>query len=201
MINTSEDHAASRKFVALFVLDPAADRLVPARSYLAQSYLYKRALTGKCNNLPQGSEQENLTDYVAQLIMEYVGVIPSLRERRRVRNEMLRSQLIPKRTILGRSESMVCTTGNGCVTMLGWIDSLLIDGEQDRLLNHPFPIRREEFDRPEKRLNALNYPPKEVGRGLSETLSIPSDDLDPKPFIDTLEERKEQINADLDKMV
>jgi hypothetical protein len=39
MVNTSQAHPASRKFVALFVMDPAAERLVPARAQLAHAYL------------------------------------------------------------------------------------------------------------------------------------------------------------------
>jgi len=46
----------------------------------------------------------------------------------------------------------------------------------------------------------LNYPPQDVGRGLSETLSIPSDDLEEMAlFYDTAGRRKEQLNADFDK--
>jgi hypothetical protein len=48
-------------------------------------------------------------------------------------------------------------------------------------------------------VNALNFPPKEVGRGLSETLSIPSDDLDMPSFFDTMDVRNE-LNADFDRM-
>jgi hypothetical protein len=201
MINTSQQHASSRQFVALFVLDPAAERLVPSRCHLAHSYLFKRALTGKCGPLcGDDAPQDALPETVARLVMEYVGIVPSAEMRRFTRNELLRSQLIPKH-FLGRSESMVCSTGNGCVTMIGWIDSLLKNDECSRgefYWDRP----REEFVKPERRFNAMNFPPNGVGRGLSETLSVPSDDLAERyaSFIDTLDELNEKLNADMEKM-
>ena len=199
MVNTTQDRSASRKFVALFIMDPAAERLVPARSHLAHSYLYRRALTGKCGLLSKDSSADSLPSTVAQEIMEYLGLVPSTKERRRTRNELLHSQLLPKHT-LGQSDQLVCTTGNGCVTMIGWIDSLLIDHQIDFKSKHRHLGSMGEFDKAEKRVNALNFPSKEVGRGLSETLSIRSDDLNFPSFYDTLAERKEQLNADSDKM-
>lgn len=162
MVNTSQLHPASRKFVALFVMDPAAKCLVPARCHLAHAYLYKRALTGESRAFPSDAPQDHFPEAAAQLVMEYLGIVPSVQERRLTRNEMLRSQLIPKH-FFGASESKVCSTGNGCLTMIGWIDSLLTDGERDRRISI-----RDNFAKPTARINALNFPPTEVGRGLSE---------------------------------
>jgi len=200
MVNVSQEKSASRNFVALFVMDPAAERLVPARCHLAHSYLYKHALTGKCGMFPSDAHQDSLPAAVAELVMEFLGIVPSVAERRRTRNEMLRSQLIPKHS-LGASKSLVCSTGNGCLTMIGWIDSLLKDHTKDLKVNGGvFERNDNKFEKPEKRANALNFPPQKVGRGLSETLSIPSDDLNLADFYDTLDERNVQLNADFDKM-
>merc|ERR1712008_118186 len=191
-LNTSQQHPASRKFVALFVLDPAADRLVPARCHLARPYLFKRVLSGQCGLLPNSGTPPNV---FAQLVMEYLGIIPSIEQRRCIRNDMLRSQLIPNH-FLGASEGMVCSTGNGCLTMIGWIDSLLTKGG---LRMH---ASGDDFAKPEARINALNFPPKGVGRGLSEMLSIPSTDLENvDSFIDTLNDRNQKLDAGMEKMM
>jgi hypothetical protein len=200
MINTSQQRAASRKFVALFVLDPAAERLVPSSWHLAHSYLYKRALTGTCAPLCENdAPQHALPETVATLIMEYLGIVPSAEMRRFTRNELLRSQLTPKH-FLGRSDSMVCSTGNGCLTMIGWIDSLLKNDERSRDKHWTTPD--EVLGKPERRFNAMNFPPNGVGRGLSETLSVPSDDLAERygSFMDTLDELNEKLNVDMEKM-
>eukprot|EP00529_Nitzschia_sp_RCC80_P017733 CAMPEP_0113443108 /NCGR_PEP_ID=MMETSP0014_2-20120614/1963_1 /TAXON_ID=2857 /ORGANISM="Nitzschia sp." /LENGTH=846 /DNA_ID=CAMNT_0000334043 /DNA_START=210 /DNA_END=2750 /DNA_ORIENTATION=+ /assembly_acc=CAM_ASM_000159 len=199
MVNTSTERPASRNFVALFVMDPAAKRLVPSAAHLARSYLYKRSLTGKCMNFPRDTSSESMPEAVAELVMEFLGIIPSLLQRRATRNELLRSQLIPKQT-LGRSREMVCTTGNGCLTMIGWIDSLLTDHRHRPENQSNERYDDIEFKKAENRIDALNYPPQDVGRGLSETLSIPSDDLEEMAmFYDTAGRRNEQLNDDLDK--
>ena len=74
--------------------------------------------------------------------------------------------------------------------MIGWIDNLLKSEESD--------LEREDdelmFDY--KRIKALNVPPTKVGRGLSETLSIPSEDLESTfNFITTLDEMKETLEC------
>ena len=48
-------------------------------------------------------------------------------------------QLMPKH-FLGASDSMVCSTGNGCLTMIGWVDSLLMDHARDRRMNEAVGI-------------------------------------------------------------
>lgn len=156
MVNTSENRAASRKFVALFVMDPAAERLVPARSHLAESHLYSRALAGKCCALPDDAHRDGLPQTAVTLIMEYLNIVPSLKQRRSTRNAMLRSQLIPKQS-LGDSQSMVCTTGNGCVTMIGWVDSMLKEGELENYETDPY-LRDDSFDKPSTRINGRCFP-------------------------------------------
>jgi len=86
-------------------MDPAAERLVPARAHLANSYLYHRALTS-----PSQDQARSLPDTAAENILEYLGIVPSIQERRSTRNAMLKSQLLPKHR-LGGSETMVCGTG------------------------------------------------------------------------------------------
>ena len=80
--------------------------------------------------------------------------------------------------------------------MIGWIDSLLKNDERSRRW------RNDEFEKPGRRFNAMNFPPNGVGRGLSETLSVPSDDLEERygAFIDALDEHNEKLNADMEKM-
>ena len=91
MVNTSQTHAASRKFVALFILDPAADRLVPAKSHLAHPYMFTRALTGSCPLLDGATGC--LPVDAASLVLEYLGIVPSEKQRRLTRNAMLKSQV------------------------------------------------------------------------------------------------------------
>ena len=61
------------------------------------------------------------------------GLYQTLAQRRRRRNQLLREQLQPQ----GRFDTYnhgvgsVYATGNGCFTMIGWIDSML-DGTDDR---------------------------------------------------------------------
>eukprot|EP00978_Attheya_sp_CCMP212_P024002 scaffold74699_cov49-Attheya_sp.AAC.2 len=187
MVNTSQHRIANRKCVALFVLDPSSDRLVPARSHLARSYWHQRSLTGRCDLLKQGDGGDggHLPENAATLILEYMGVVFSMEERQWMRNEMLRSQLVPK-SHLGVSESLLCNTGNDGVAMIGWIDNLL---KKHDTQNHRNPDIR--FDKTKSRINALNMPPSTVGRGLSETLSTSSDDLNFDDFLDTIEDLKD----------
>ena len=52
--------------------------------------------------------------------------------------------------------------------MIGWIDHILEDDSDVH----------DEFQRnSRKRTMALNNTPRQIGRGISETLSIPTDDL------------------------
>ena len=176
MVNTSTEHSASRDFVVLFILDPASDPLVPARCHLAQPFLYERLITGI---VPRKSADNGVDDDdnletlglcrdSARLILEFMGLVPSLRARRQVRNALLLSQLQPKGR-LGSSMAPVACTGNGCFTMIGWLNSMLLHDADDRASS--------KFSRAELRTRGLNMPPRQVGRGLSETLSVPSSQL------------------------
>ena len=87
--------------------------------------------------------------------------------------------------------------------MIGWIDSMLTDGERESASKRGYDWGSSMFVKAKARMNALNYPPSEVGRGLSETLSIPSEDLNDtfEPFIDTVDGRLVTMNADFDNMI
>lgn len=75
--------------------------------------------------------------------------------------------------------------------MIGWFDNLSVSEPQD----HMFYRRSHDFARPIARLNALNFPPNEVGRGLSETLSIPTGDLDFGRFANATKAMKETFDT------
>lgn len=162
MVNNGTTPAA-REFVALFIMDPASEPLVPARCHLANPYLYQRALCG-----PRSNERNALlTRGVAHLILEFTGVVSSTAARKRLRNQLMRKQLQPRGQI-GYDGGRVCCLGNGCFQMIGWIDQILgID-----------PDTYDEEVNAAKRSLALNNAPQQIGRGLSETLSIPTADLE-----------------------
>jgi len=190
--NLSTEHAASRDFVALFVIDPAMP-LVPARCHLARPYLFARALSGfvnrKCtigHKKDRGCGDDDsvngplqLDSDSACLILEFLGIVPTPKIRCQIRNELLRSQLKP-RGYVGSSQC-VYSTGNGCFSMIGWIDNMLEESSDD---GQGYVARTK----------ALNVPPKEVGRGLSETLSIPSDDLNAVLDLETFSYKVTQEN-------
>lgn len=165
MINTSKTQPASRDFVALFVLDPAADPLVPAQSHLARSYLYERCLMG-----PMVRDDLRLIREPSRLILEFMGIAEPLKHREQQRLHLLKSQLQPSGHIRGCSDR-VYSTGNGCATMIGWVQSML---EEQLCGNDNI---KECFPETDKRLRALNVPPSQLGRGISETLSIETDEL------------------------
>lgn len=181
MINTSSDAEASRDFVALFVMDPAAPALVPARCHLANRYIYEQTLKGLClstdqlasagekHSLDGASPQVFLSDRPLDLVLEYAGIQPSLQARRATRNRLLHSQLKPRGEI-GYDSTKVYMTGNGCFTMIGWLDRML-----DPL--DPFTEENARETEYPRHTWGLNRAPEKLGRGLSETLSIPSSDL------------------------
>mmetsp|Transcript_15319 Transcript_15319/g.22732 ORF Transcript_15319/g.22732 Transcript_15319/m.22732 type:complete len:648 (-) Transcript_15319:72-2015(-) len=190
--NLSTEHAASRDFVALFVIDPAMP-LVPARCHLARPYLFARALSGfvnrkctighkkdrGCGDDDHVNDPLQLDSDSACLILEFLGIVPAPKIRRQIRNKLLRSQLKP-RGYVGSSQC-VYSTGNGCFSMIGWIDNMLEESSDD---GQGYVARTK----------ALNVPPKEVGRGLSETLSIPSDDLNAVLDLETFSYKVTQEN-------
>jgi hypothetical protein len=54
---------------------------------------------------------------------------------------------------LGLSQSMICSTGNGCLTMIGWIDNILIDDETERERNEA-SLREDRSKKPKARIIA-----------------------------------------------
>jgi hypothetical protein len=59
--------------------------------------------------------------------------------------------------------------------MIGWLDSLLEDGTDD--WEDAMGLDPGEADSKQRWLRALSLPPRAVGRGMSEALSLGSDEL------------------------
>ncbi|CAE7029237.1 Cog5 [Symbiodinium sp. CCMP2592] len=158
MKNTGKTEA-SRDFVALFVLDPSAPALLPARSILATPHLLTRTLAPA--KIPISGIQK---------LLEFLGVSLSDVMQKMQRNQLLSEQLKPSGQFANGGD--VYTTGNGCFTMIGWLHKLLepID-ESGRFLDE-WPERNPKGF--ERRLKALNLPPEGSNRGLSEVLSLPT---------------------------
>ena len=134
MINTSTQASASRDFVALFVLDPASRPLVPARIHQAKPAAITRTLAQwsvkvQQNGYDDDGDSRDLPADPIQLILEFAGVIPSAQSRVSTRNKLLRSQLKP-RAHLTASGKPVCSIGNGCFSMIGWLDDMLAEDDQ-----------------------------------------------------------------------
>ena len=145
---------ASRDFVALFVLDPSAPALLPARSVLAEPHLLKRTLA------PAG-----IPISAFQNLLEFLGISQTDAMRKMQRNQLLCEQLKPSGEFANGGN--VFATGNGCFTMIGWLHKLLEhhgDPESFRKCN----------PRGFERLRALNLAPQGSDRGLSELLSLPT---------------------------
>jgi len=147
---------ASRDFVALFVLDPSAPALLPARSILAGPHLLRRTLS-----------PAKIPALAIQKVLEYLGVSHTDVMLKMQRNQLLSEQLKPS----GRFASFgnLYATGNGCYTMIGWLHKLLEDGDQTAE-----PPLRECNLQGFQRLEALNLAPEGSDRGLSEMLSLPT---------------------------
>lgn len=160
MVNTSA-REASRDFVALFVLDPAFPPLRPAASVLANSFLMRRALQSR------GLSFSNVTN-----IQEFSGDRQSPVALKLRRNAMLKEQLRPTGEFCGGAQ--VVTAGNGCYTMIGWLHHLLErDEETLEQMEENLPTWKGT-----KYLKALNLPPKNEGRGLSEVLSLNNSEVE-----------------------
>eukprot|EP00435_Cladocopium_sp_Y103_P049218 s1191_g14.t1 len=114
MINNGKSEA-SRDFVALFILNPASEALVPARCALAKPYMLTRVLRLKA-----------LTPDNIQVILSLAGFLPTDDESKSLRNAMLLEQLEPTGEFASRGN--VRATGNGCLTMVGWLHHMLQDG-------------------------------------------------------------------------
>jgi hypothetical protein len=176
MVSKAQGREASRDFVALFILDPTTPQ-VPAQSHLAKRFLFERALAGPRVLPPAELEQKEegatpspplgrLPRSVAQLILEFDGMIIPKPIRLATRNQLLREQLKPKGK-LGTSNNRVYATGNGCYTMIGWLDSLLSDPKDNYRERHGY-----------ERVELLNCTPQTIGRGCSELMSVDSGDVD-----------------------
>lgn len=146
MVNRGGEAEASRDFVALFVLDPAARPLMPARCFLAESYLFQRTLLG--SKLFRASS--------VHAISELLGLSPSQNQSLEKRAQLLREQLRPTGEFAGGGH--VYSTGNGCYTMIGWLDSLLRGEPRGECPGYTH-------------LRGLNLPPEQLGRGMSEVFS------------------------------
>ena len=161
MVNESSEHEASRDFVALFVIDPLHP-LVPARCHLSCEYFLRRALSQRL--------AETYGHATVDLVLAALGVTHTGDQLRRKRNKLLRAQLQPQGRF-GTTGSRVYSTGNGCLSMLGWLDNLLDDDDDDDDVG--FWEERDEGQHI-RAIKRLNFPPKGIGRGLSEALSITS---------------------------
>lgn len=159
MVNTSSEAEASRDFVALFIIDPATKPLVPSRIHLAPSYLLSRTLRPRLN----------MTSSAIQNILEFAGELPSQDYAKQRRNAMLRQQLQPQGEFVGIGS--VHATGNGCFTMIGWLDKML--GSEENTDDFFETCNPKGWDR----FKALNLPPTQLNRGMSEVLSVSSSDL------------------------
>ena len=145
---------ASRDFVALFVLDPSAPALLPARSILAGPHLLRRTLA-----------PARVPESAIISVLEFLGVSQTDVMRKRQRNRLLSEQLKPSGEFACGGH--VYATGNGCYTMIGWLHNLLEHrGGRDSFQDmNPKGIAY---------LAALNLPPEGSDRGLSEVLSLPT---------------------------
>eukprot|EP00927_Polykrikos_kofoidii_P013925 TRINITY_DN16072_c0_g1_i1.p1 TRINITY_DN16072_c0_g1~~TRINITY_DN16072_c0_g1_i1.p1 ORF type:complete len:682 (-),score=59.04 TRINITY_DN16072_c0_g1_i1:86-2131(-) len=171
MVNTSTEKEASRDFVALFILDPANEQRVTSRMMLAKSYVLSRTLT---HSLP--SAGSSCTTFLAQsylqLIAEFAGLVPSQKRARARRCKLLKRQLKPAGCFSGGGN--VYSTGNGCLTMIGWMHHMLTDDFELEGMADTSDNARMGY----ARLRGLNLPPCSVGRGMSENLSLPEETLD-----------------------
>eukprot|EP00449_Zooxanthella_nutricula_P014079 CAMPEP_0198499934 /NCGR_PEP_ID=MMETSP1462-20131121/7907_1 /TAXON_ID=1333877 /ORGANISM="Brandtodinium nutriculum, Strain RCC3387" /LENGTH=635 /DNA_ID=CAMNT_0044228937 /DNA_START=113 /DNA_END=2017 /DNA_ORIENTATION=+ len=160
MVNTCADAEASRDFVALFIIDPAAKPLVSSRCHLAARFLLSRTLQSKCLVEPDP----------LRVILECLGELPSTACARKTRNRLLLEQLQPQGNFTGIGG--VYSTGNGCYTMIGWLHNLLEDDEETDHCECPDhkPPAWTKFC-------ALNLPPETLGRGMSEVFSKDSEEL------------------------
>lgn len=97
-------------------------------------------------------------------VLAALGVTSTEEELRWKRNKLLRAQLQPQGKF-GPSDN-VYSTGNGCLSRIGWLDSLL-DTDTDCWEDCEVAHHLKYIDR-------LNLPPKQLGRGTSEILSLTS---------------------------
>lgn len=155
MVNRTSDGEAARKFVALFIIDPTGPPLVPARQHLAEAHLLQHTLTSFVNGA------KLLQASCATRVLEFLGKAAGREFMKKRRNELLRQQLVPKGEFSAGGH--IYATGNGCFTMIGWLNKLLANKDSHHFELMPTKGRRA--------LESLNQAPKTVGRGMSEQLS------------------------------
>merc|ERR1712079_948681 len=85
----------------------------------------------------------SLTAVIMQAILEFSGELPSAQRRMELRSNMLLEQLKPQGEFgqMGR----VHATGNGCYTMIGWLEKML--GAADRNILDDSRFRTKNFRR------------------------------------------------------
>jgi len=160
MVNESTTTEASRDFVALFVLDPAVRPLVPARAHISQAALMARTLRA---GMPPSTID---TRRIISNILEYLGAWPGSKQVARERAALLSEQLKPQGKFAHGGR--VYATGNGCYTMIGWIQNMLSPSIGT------IPAMEESAW---NGFICLNISPETVGRGASEILSTDTDNL------------------------
>lgn len=164
---------ASRDFVALFVLDPAFGPLRPARSVLSAGYDIVRALQHRGVSIQRCPE-------AVGLVLEFLHLRPSEARRKLMRIDRLREQLQPSGEFCGSSQ--VVHAGNACFTMIGWLHNMLDKGGLEIFDKAPHWIGK-------KLLKGLDLPPKQLGRGMSEILSLGTKELENR-----LKEQEHQLH-------
>jgi len=153
-------------------VDPAAEPLFPARRQLFVQHALTRTLAAP--RLFAGAQAEVLPPDVVAKILDAADVAPLPERRARLRNRLLRQQLVP-RGHFGLTQSQVFATGNGCYSMIGWLDKLLADDSEPE---EDFSDDASVFGLAKNIVEGLNLPPRAFGRGLSETQSLESAELD-----------------------
>jgi len=186
MVNTRSDAEASRDFVALFVIDPAMPPLVPASVHLAHSYSLSRTLHAH-------SSLSCVSPSVLLAILEFMGVVQSKVDKRQLRAVLLGRQLQPQGQFVGIGN--VYATGNGCYTMIGWLQNLVED--EFKALGRTRLSRNQDYF--ESRVESgwqgfigMGKEPQHVDRGMSEAWSL---SLSEKAEKEEVEQRRAAMKA------
>jgi len=172
MINESMEREASRDFVALFVIDPAVQPLVPARVHLSKAFMVARTLKPMVSSAATSQSQEKKAKRVVTRILEFLDMLPTSKRTAADRAKLLREQLRPQGKF-GCCDGHVYATGNGCYTMIGWINNML-DPSIDCHMLEEYQENAHAWDR----FVGLNVSPQQLGRGASEILSAGTGSLE-----------------------
>eukprot|EP00913_Durusdinium_trenchii_P033656 g31506.t1 len=114
------------------------------------------------------------------LVLEFLHLRPSEARRKLMRIDRLREQLQPSGEFCGSSQ--VVHAGNACFTMIGWLHNMLDKGGLEIFDKAPHWIGK-------KLLKGLDLPPKQLGRGMSEILSLGTKELENR-----LKEQEHQLH-------